>query len=50
MSQQASRQWAEVGRDELKLPDEAKRLLNDATGGAATGGAATGGAATGGAG
>ena len=34
MSQQASRQWTEVGRDELKLPDEAKRLLNDATGGA----------------
>ena len=31
-SQQASQQWTEVGRDELKLPDEAKRLLNDATG------------------
>ena len=43
VGQQASRQWTEVGRDELKLPDEAKRLLNDA-GGAVTGGAATGGA------
>ena len=39
VGQQGSRQWAEVGRDELKLPDEAKRLLNDVTGGAATGGA-----------
>jgi hypothetical protein len=39
VGQQAHQQWSQVGRDELKLPDEAKRLLNDATGGAATGGA-----------
>ncbi|HEY2280237.1 MAG TPA: hypothetical protein VGI00_17900 [Streptosporangiaceae bacterium] len=34
VSQQADRQWTEVGRDELKLPAKANRLLNDATGGA----------------
>jgi hypothetical protein len=34
VDQQASRQWTTVGRDELKVPDEVRRFLTDATGGA----------------
>ena len=31
--QQARQQWTQVGRDELKVPDQARRFLTDATGG-----------------
>ena len=33
VGQQARQQWTQVGQDELRVPDQARRFLTDATGG-----------------